>query len=296
MTRPPWYKNHRVWEAITGYLFITPAIIYFLIFQLTGLLWGFYISFTKYNLRTAPEWIGAENYIALFTDRIRFPNFYSSMLVSLKWVIMEQPFAILLPLLVALLLNTEVKGEGFFKTLFFIPVITPAVAMATAWRWILDPDMGLLNQILGTNISWLKDEATALPTLAAMSVWGAIGGSMFLWLSALKAIPNEVYEAASIDGATGARQFLSITLPLLRPTLFYAIVTGSIGAFQVFMPMYLLTNGEPKNTTLTYALLLYRHATRYDEVGTALAMAFILLVMILTVTLLQFRFLPQRYD
>ncbi len=294
--RPPWYKNHLWWESATGYLFITPAIVYFLVFQLTGVLWGFYLSFTKYNLRTPPVWVGLTNYIELFTDQVKYPTFYHSLWISLKWVLMERPGAIFLPLFVALLLNHEIKGEGLFKTLFFIPVITPGIAMAAAWKAILDPEVGLLNMILGTSISWLKDATYALPTLVGMEVWGAIGGGMWIWLSALKAIPGEVYEAGAIDGATGWRSFWHITLPLLRPTLFYMSVTGAIGSFQVFMPMYLMTGGEPKNSTLTFGLLLYNHVKRYDAMGAALAMAFILLVIVLVATLLQFKFFPQKAD
>lgn len=295
-TKPQWWKSHIFWEAAWGYLFIAPAVIYFLIFQLGSMIMSFYYSLTEFSIRTAPKWIGLANYKNLFFNQLRYPNFYRSLWISFKYVIMERPFAIFIPLLLAVLLNQKIKAEGLFKTLYFIPVITPGVAMAAMWVWVFDSRFGLLNMVLGTHINWLNTASTALPSLVGMSVWGGIGGTMFIWLSALKAIPNEVYEAAALDGATGWRSFWHITLPLLRPTLFYMMVTGSIGAFQVFMPMYLITNGGPNNSTLSYALSLYQHAFRYNEMGTASAMSYILLVIVLIVTWLNFKFVPQRAD
>jgi multiple sugar transport system permease protein len=295
-SKPPWWKSHRFWEAAMGYLFISPAVIYFLVFQLATMLMALYFSFTEFNIRTEPKWVGLDNYINLFTNQVKYPYFWHSLWISLKWVLYERPLGILVPLLVALLVNTEVKGDGLFKTLYFIPVITPAIAMAAAWVWIFDPKFGLLNMVLGTNIAWLKNPATALGSLAGMSIWGSIGGTMFLWLSALKNIPTDVYEAAALDGATGLKAFWHITLPLLRPTMFYMLVTGFIGSFQVFMPMYLMTNGGPENATLTYALNMYRHAFRYNEMGTASAMSFVLLLIVLLVTYINFKFVPQQSD
>lgn len=294
--KPRLWQNQTTWEAATGYLFIAPAVIYFLIFQVGAMGLSLYYSMTEFNIRTAPKWVGVANYVNLFTNEIRYPFFWHSIWISVKWVLMERPFAIFLPLFVALLLNQRIRAEGFFKTLFFIPVITPGVALAAMWVWIFDPNFGLLNALLGTNISWLRTTTTALPSLVSMSVWGSIGGTMFLWLSSLKAIPPEVYEAGALDGATGWRAFRHITLPLLRPTMFFMVVTGSIGAFQVFMPMYLITNGGPENSTLSYALSLYQHAFRYNEMGTASAMSYILLVIVLLVTWLNFKFVPQRAD
>ncbi|HEY3365582.1 MAG TPA: sugar ABC transporter permease [Symbiobacteriaceae bacterium] len=294
--KPRWWQSHLFWEAATGYLFAAPAIIYFLIFQVSAMLMSLLLSMTKFNIRTAPVWVGLDNYRNLLFDRLRYPFFWHSMWVSIKWVIMEQPLVIVIPLLVALLLNTNVRGQSIFRTLYFIPVITPGVAMAAMWVWIYDANFGLLNMVLRTKTAWLKTVSTALPSLVATSVWGAIGGTVFIWLSALKAIPGEVYEAAAIDGATGWRQFWSITLPLLRPTLFYMTVTGVIGSFQVYVPMQLMTGGDPDNSTLTYMLYLVRHAFRYNEMGTATAMSYILLVIILIATLLQFRYMRQRND
>lgn len=292
-------------EMWVGYLFIIPLIVYFIVFQIAPILISFYYSLTKWDMRTEAVWVGFENYSSLLTDKLMYPNFWPSLLVTLKYILIALPFSLIVPLLLALILNKKIKGQVFFRTAFYIPVITPAVASAAMWKWILDSMFGLLN-IFIKNIpilnlflkprSWLNEVGTALPTLALMAVWGGIGYNILIYLSGLKSIPQELYESAVVDGASTFQQFRRITLPMLRPTIFFLIVTGFIGNFQVFDQMYLLTKGGPNDSTLTYVLSLYNHAFNYYEMGIACAMSYILLVIILMITMINFKFLPQRID
>lgn len=292
-------------EAMAGLLFIAPVLLYFLVFQIAPMLIALFYSFTKWNMIKAPEWVGLANYRNLLFDRLLYPNFWPSLWVTLKYVLWATPFALTIPLGLALLLNREVKGDGFFKTAFYIPVVTAGVAVAAMWKWILDPQYGLLDLALSklplvgdklAHLHWLGERSTALPTLALMGVWGGIGYNVLIYLSQLKNIPVDMYEAGAIDGAVGWKRFWFITLPMMKPTVFFLMVTGLIGGFQVFDSMFLLTRGGPNDSTLTYVLSLYRHGFEYREMGTASAMSYILFIIILVVTLLQFKFVPQNYN
>lgn len=283
-------------ENKIGYLFILPLIIYFLIFQLLPMSLSFVISFTEWNLRGTPEFVGFSNYINLLTDAQLYPDFWPSLWITLKYILYFLPIGIFLSVVVSAMLNGNVKGDGFFKTAYYIPNVTAGVAVAAMWIFMLDPQIGLVNQLLGTSHSWLGNVSTALPTLAIMSVWGVLGYNVLILLAAMKSIPDDLYEAAKIDGANAWRRFISITIPSIQPTIFFIIVTGFIASFQVFDQMYLMTGGGPNGSTTTYLLSLYNHAFRYFEMGTASAMSYILLLIILFVTWLNFKFIPQRRD
>lgn len=283
-------------EKVMGVIFIVPLIVYFMIFQLTPMLMSFVISLTEWDLRTDMIFVGFDNYISLFTDNLRYPMFWPSLLVTVKYILFNVPGTIFISLIVAALLNSDVKGEGFFKMMYYIPNITSGVAISAMWVYMLDPQFGLINKVLGMNVPFLDMESTALPTIAVMGIWTALGYNCLILLSSMKAIPRSLYEASRIDGANWWQTFTKVTIPMIMPTVFFLMVMGMISSFQVFDQMYLMTQGGPNNSTRSYIYYLYEHGFRYFEMGTASAMSYILLVIILIITLIQFKVIPQRYD
>ena len=288
--------SYRVRQNRTGYLFILPFLLYFAMFLLLPMLMSFVLSFMEWDLRSTPTFVGLDNYANLLFDPVRYPEFWPSLGVTLQYILMSVPLGIAIALGVSAMLNANVKGEGFFKTAYFIPNVTAVVAVAAMWIFMLDPQFGLINDVLGTNISFLGMPETALASLAAMAIWGALGYNILILLSAMKSIDESLYEAAKIDGANAIQRFFAITLPSIQPIIFFIIITGTIGAFQAFDQMYLMTGGGPDGSTLTYLLSLYNHAFRYFEMGTASAMSYLLLLIILFVTWVGFRFIPQKLD
>lgn len=298
-------KKAKYRDYLAGYLFIAPLIIYFIVFQIAPMAMSLAYGFTEWNMRTKPTFVGLRNYIDLFTNTLFYPNFWPSLKVTCKYILISMPISLTIPLLLAVILNSKVRGQVFFRTAFYIPVVTPGVAQAALWKWILDPKFGLVNAFIrNTPIinklfethSWLNETRTALPVLAVMGAWGGLGYNILIYLAGLKGIPGELYESAHVDGANSADTFIHITLPMLKPTIFFLLVTGLIGNFQVFDQMYLLTSGGPNDSTLSYVLSLYNHAFRYYEMGIACSMSYILLCIILIITLLNFKFVPQTID
>ena len=299
MARLSFLENKKFKEGLTGYLFVLPLLIYFCIFILLPILISFYYSFTDWNMRSAPHWQGLKNYSELLFNKQKQPYFWPSLLVTVKYIILRVPAGLLLSLFLALLLNSRIRGENFFKLSYFLPMITSAIAIAALWKWLYDPAIGLINQLLlmarCQPRNWLNDVPTALPSIAAMSIWQGAGYGMIIFLAGLKGIPDELYEAARIDGANAWQQFWNITLPLLRPVTFFLLVTTIIGSFQVFDQIYVLTGGlgGPEHSTFVYILNLYNQAFRYYRMGIACAMSYILFIIILVITWLQFKFVPQ---
>lgn len=279
-----------------GIVFILPLALYFIVFQLAPMIMTLTISFTEWDLRGDMEFVGFSNYIALFTDQVRYPKFWSSLLVTVKYIVYNVPGTIMISMFIAALLNSDVKGEGFFKIAYYIPNVTSGVAVAAMWVYMLDPQAGLINKLLGKNIPFLSTVETALPTIAAMGIWTAIGYNVLILLSAMKSISPSLYEAARLDGANWWKTFTKITIPMIMPTVFFLMVMGLISGFQVFDQMYIMTSGGPNDSTRTFMMYLYDHGFRYFEMGTASAMSYILLIIILIVTLIQFKVVPQRYD
>jgi multiple sugar transport system permease protein len=300
-----WWSNYRQRDRLTGLLFVSPAVAYFLIFLFYPMLSAIYYSFTDWNLRSEPVWVGFQNYSMLFFDRLQYPYFWRSLHVTVQYVLFSVPISLATALVLALMIDSLRRGQDFFKVAFYLPVITADVAVATIWRWLYDPLYGLLNLALQAfglpPQNWLWREELVIPALGIMAAWQC-GGAVIIFLAGLKGIPSEMYEASAIDGAGSWQRFLYITLPLLRPTTFYLLVTGMIGAFQVFGLVYTLfgagggTLGGPNQAGLTYVLYIYQQATRYYKMGGANAMSVILLLVILIVTYLQFRFVPQKSE
>lgn len=271
-----------------GLFFISPWILGFICLKIYPLSSSLYYSLTHYDILTAPKWTGFDNYIALTKDRL----FWQSLYNTLYYAVLAVPLSIVVALALAMVLNTRIRGLAIFRTLFYMPSIVPAVAASILWLWIFDAKVGLLNLALGqvgiVGPGWLTNETWAKPALILMSLW-ASGSSMVIFLAGLQGIPQQYYEAASVDGAGRIRQFWHVTIPLLTPTLFFTLVTGLIGSVQYFTQAYIMTNGGPVNSTLMYALYLFNNAFRYFRMGYASAMAWILFLIVLAATLLLFR-------
>ena len=290
-------NQKKIKDNIDGYLFILPLIIYFIVFQLLPILMAFGISFTDWNiLSDEMKFIGFKNYYELFTDRLIYPYFYKSLLVTFEYMLLTIPASVIITLIVSAMLCSKIKGERFFKTAFYVPSVTVGVAVAAMWKFMVDPSFGLINQILGTHISFLGDKGTALLTLSVMSVWGGLGYNTLIMVSAMKNIDTSLYEAAEIDGANAFKRFIHVTIPGVMPTLFFICITSMIGSFQAFDQMYLMTGGGPEHTTFTYMYGVYNQAFEYYNIGTASAMSYILFVIILIFTFIQFKVVPQRVD
>lgn len=283
------YRDQRL-----GYLFILPLLIYFIIFQLTPMVVSLFVSMTEWNLINDPTFVGFDNYYDLFTNTLRYPDFWKSLWVTFKYILFTVPTSIFLALVVSALLNSDVKGESMFKTVFYLPSVTAGAAIAALWTFMLDPQYGLINQVLGTNIAFLSNEKTALPTLAVMAVWSGLGYNVLITLSAMKSINPELYEAAALDGAGAFGQFKNITIPSVKPIILFLTITSMIGGFQAFDQMYLMTGGGPNKSTMTYMLLVYKQANEYNNMGIASAMSYILFFIILIITFLQFRITKEK--
>jgi len=277
------------WSA---YLFIAPGMIHFAIFTVFAVAFAFYISFHEWNIiKPDKPYVGLENYIKLIGDT-RFHRAVKNTLTFMVGV----PLNLIAGLFVALLLNTKVRGQAIFRTLFYIPVVTPLVVSSIIWKWVYQGDYGLLNYyllqlgLIDHKISWLADPNLALPALIIMGIWGGTGATMVIYLAGLQSIPEEMYDAAKVDGASGLQRLLYITIPLLRPTTFFLFITSVIGTFQIFTEVYIMTNGGPLNRTTTIGYYLYINAFRELEMGYATAMAFVLFAMIFGFTVIQWKY------
>jgi multiple sugar transport system permease protein len=290
-------------EEITGWLFVSPWIIGFLLFTAGPMLFSLYTSFTQYNLLRAPEWIGAENYVNIFADD---PFFWRALGNTFWMVLVKIPIVTVFSIGIALLLNLDLPGEKGFRTIIYLPNVLSGIAAIFLWQWILSPN-GLFNSFLGLfgidGPAWFVDPTWTKPGMVVMGMWW-IGGNIIIYLAALKGIPNELYEAAAIDGAQRLTTFRYITLPLLTPAIFFQVVTGIIGTFQIFTTAYILSGkdvalGGPGQSMLFYVLYLYNRAFGKIgrgglQMGYASALAWILFVIILIITLLQLR-LARRW-
>jgi multiple sugar transport system permease protein len=277
----------------TAYLFLSPWIIIFAIFTLYSVSFSFYLSFHEWNiLEPDKPFVGLDNYIRLFQDE----RFYQALWNTILFTGIGVPLGLVAGLLVALLLNTKVNGQGLYRTLYYIPVITPLVVSAVIWKWIYQGDYGLLNYyllrlgIIKEKLLWLADPDLAMPALILMGVWGGVGGTMVLYLAGLQSIPEELYDAARVDGANGLQKLLYITVPLLAPTTFFILITSIIGSFQSFAHIYIMTGGGPLRRTTVIGYYLYEKGFRHFEMGYASAMAYVLFAIIFIFTLLQLRF------
>jgi len=281
------------WQALCGFLFIMPWLVGFLIFSLGPMAASLYLSFCKYDLHSL-EWVGAENYRRLLTTD---PLFWRSLQNTAIYVVCSVPLGLVGSLAIALLLNQSVRGQRLFRTFFYLPSLVPAVASSLLWLWVLNSENGLLNYGLTlfgvphrSCPRWLEDPVWTIPAFVLMSLWGIGGARMIIFLAGLQGISESYYEAAHIDGASTWQKLLFITLPMLTPTIFFNLILGIIGSFQVFTSAYVMTSGGPGNASLFYVLYLFRNAFEYFKLGKASAMAWILFGLLLCLTVVQFRY------
>lgn len=298
-----------------GWVFVFPAVFLLIVWHFAPALYALVLSFLdNFNFLKPPEFAGLENYAALLRD----PVFWQSLLNSFWYVVGTVPLGIFIATLTAILLNEKVRGLTLFRTLYFLPYITALTAAAAVWKWIYNPDFGLLNALLGTNVAWLENPngifalltglelpqwasgpSVALCAIMVMSIWHHLGYSVVILLAGLQSIPPEYYEAASLDGASWWDKVRHITFPLLSATTFFLAITGLIGAFQVFTQILVLTpdGGQLKDTT-TIVKYLYDKGFRDNNYSYASAMAFALFVIVFVMTLVQNRLLSKRvtYD
>jgi multiple sugar transport system permease protein len=274
-------------ETIWGYIFIAPWIAGFLIFAVGPIVASFVLSFTRYELIGSASWIGLENFHSLLVDDRLF---WTSLYNTAYYTLFSVPLGIAVSLLLAMLLNRPLPGIGVYRTLFYLPVVSSGVAISLLWIWLFNPQFGLINHMLRLvglpGPGWLVDPAWAKPALIFMSVW-SVGGTVVIFLAGLQGVPRTLYEAAALDGAGAWRQFRHITVPMMSPVIFFNLIIGIIGSFQVFTQAYVMTGGGPQNATLFYVLYLFKQGFGLFRMGYAAAMAWLLFLIILVLTLLQ---------
>ena len=292
---PTLRKQQRSKQALAeerwGYLFIAPWILGFIIFIVGPMLASLYFSFTQYSFPLTPRWIGLGNYIQAFSKDELFPT---SLWNTVYYVGLSVPLGVLLSLALALLMDRNIPGRPIWRTIYYLPSIVPTVAAAFLFLYIFQPDYGLINGWLWRLFAiegpgWFISRVWVKPTLILLSLWAAGGPTMIIILAGLQGIPGELYDAAEVDGAGRWQKFLNITLPMLSPTLFFVSVTGLIGAFKIFSAAYVSTGGGPFYGSYFYVLHLFTQAFRHWNLGYASALAWILFVIILILTLVQFK-------
>lgn len=280
-------KDNRI-THLAGYVFISPWLLGFLLLTLWPIAQSFYLSFTEYSLLEAPEWTGMDNYVNIFTND---STFTTSLTVTFMFVLFSVPLKLFFSLMVAMALNKSLRGMNIYRTAIYFPsLIGGSIAVAALWRNMFSLD-GYVNQVLGWfgihGVAWISNPDTSLATLILLNTW-QFGSTMVIFLAGLKQIPQELYESASVDGAGKTRKFISITLPMLSPVMFFNLVLGIIGSFQTFTSAYIITKGGPINSTYMYAMFLYEKAFKHYQMGYASALAWILLVIVALLTIINF--------
>ncbi len=270
-------------ERFAGWVFILPALVGTLIFIIIPVICSFGLSFAKWDLLNPIQFVGLTNYREIFSEAL----FYKILLNTIVFALATSVLGVIIPLVLACILNSKVRGSEFYKTAYFLPFITPMIVIGVVWEWIFDPNIGLLNHVLHLHINWLYDTHFAMPALIIVSVWKLIGYNMVIFLSSLAGISQSMFEAAKIDGANELQTFKNVTVPLLSPTIFFVVIITAISSFQVFDLIYLMTQGGPLNSTNVLVYAIYQNAFEYFNVGKASAIAYVLFVIILVLTLVQ---------
>lgn len=281
-------------EVLVAYGLLAVPLLGTLLFRILPGLGSFWLSFTKWNLITAPEVVGLDNFRRMLDD----PLFWKATLNTVYYVGVTVPLVVVVSLAMALLLNRKIRGLGFFRTVYFLPVVSSMVAVAVMWRWMLNPDYGLVNAglaVLGIDgPSWLGDSTWAMPSIILVSVWREVGFYMIILLAALQGVPRNLLEAAAIDGAGPWQRFWGVTFPMISPSVFLVSIMALINNFQAFDLMYVMTEGGPQNATTNLVVYLYQQGFQYFDIGYGSAIALVLFAMILAVTLVQWRVGERR--
>lgn len=273
-------------QNLAAWIFILPALLGTFIFIIIPVICSFGLSFTSWDMLNPINFVGLENYKLLFKDNL----FYKILLNTIVFALSTSVLGVIIPLILAAILNSKIRGSEFYKTAYFLPFITPMVVIGIVWAWIFDPNIGFLNQVLHIHINWLYDSKFAMPALIIVSVWKLIGYNMIIFLSALSSVSQSLFEAAKIDGANAYQTFKNVTIPLLSPTIFFVVIITAISSFQVFDLIYLMTQGGPFESTNVLVYSIYKNAFEYFNIGKASAIAYVLFVIILILTLIQWHF------
>jgi multiple sugar transport system permease protein len=271
-------------EAIAGYLFASPWFVGMAVFLLYPLLASIYYSFCDYSVLKPPVWIGAANYAEIAKDEV----FWKTVTNTAIYAAMVLPVSMMVALGLAMLLNSKVKGMAFYRTIFFLPALVPMISLAVLWLWILNSEYGVLNQFLGfahlKQPNWLGDPSWAKPALVITSVWG-VGNAMLIYLASLQDVPASLLEASDLDGANGWQKTKNVTLPMISPVILFNLVMGIIGTLQVFaVPYVMLPNGGPERSGYFYTAYLFDNAFRFNKMGYACAMGWIMFIVSLVLT------------
>ena len=272
-------------QNFAGVLFILPALLGTIVFIIIPIISSFGLSFAKWDLLNPIQYVGLENYKVVLTE----PVFVKIIINTFVYAIATSIFGVIIPLILACIINTKIKGADFFKTAYFLPFVTPMIVIGIIWEWIFDPNIGCLNHFLHLHINWLYDTNFAMPALIIVSVWKLIGYNMILFLTGLSTINQELLEASKIDGANAYNTFKNITIPLLSPTIFFVTIITAITSFQVFDLIYVMTQGGPLDSTNVLVYAIYKNAFEYFNVGKASALAYVLFAIIFILTLIQWK-------
>lgn len=272
-------------ENNAGKLLLIPALLGTMIFIVIPVFFSFFLSFCSWDLITPIKLAGLENYKELLTS----PSFGMIFKNTFVFALSTSVIAIIIPLVLAAVINSKIRGSEFFKTAYFLPFITPMIVVAIVWEWIFDPNNGLLNYVLKSHINWLYDTHTAMTALIIVSSWKLIGYNMVILLSGFSGINQNLYEAAKIDGANPIQVFFRVTLPMLSPTIFFVLIITTISSFQVFDLIYLMTQGGPMDATNVLVYWIYKNAFEFFNIGEASAGAYILFLIILLLSAVQWK-------
>ena len=285
--------RRRTQRILIGYFFISPGLLGLALFLVGPLIYSFWLSLTEWDIISNPIFVGAENFRkAFFDDKL----FWLSLYVTIRYTVIAVPLTLVVSLAVALLLNIRMFGISWFRVIYYLPAMTPAVATVVLWRWIFNSEFGLLNLLLGLvnlpKVDWLIDGDVVMYSFWIMALWG-IGPMMIIFLAGLHGVPRTLYEAAEMDGASAWRRLWAVTIPQLSPVILFNLVIGLINTFQVFTSGYLLTAGGPRNATLFYVLYTYRNAFEWLKMGYAASLSWVLFAIIMVMTLFIFRSLGR---
>lgn len=274
-----------------GLLFVLPALIGTFLFIIIPIFCSFGLSFSEWDLLNEIHYVGFSNYKSVFTE----PEFLQILINTIVYAVSTTIFAVIIPLLIASIINNRIKGSELFKTIYFLPFITPAVVIAIVWAWIFDPNIGLVNTLFHTHYTWLFSTKLAMPVLIFVSVWKLIGYNVVLFLTGFSTIDKSVYEASKIDGATAYQTFFDITVPLLKPTIYFVTTVTAISSFQIFDLIYVMTQGGPNDSTNVIVYSIYKYAFEYFDIGKSCALAYILFAIILVLALVQKKFTKTKF-
>lgn len=265
---------------------VLPALIGTFLFIIIPIFCSFGLSFSEWDFLNEIHFVGFSNYKSVFTE----PEFLQILINTIVYAVSTTIFAVIIPLLIASIINNRIKGSELFKTIYFLPFITPAVVIAIVWAWIFDPNIGLVNTLFHTHYTWLFSTKLAMPVLIFVSVWKLIGYNVVLFLTGFSTIDKSVYEASKIDGATAYQTFFDITVPLLKPTIYFVTTVTAISSFQIFDLIYVMTQGGPNDSTNVIVYSIYKYAFEYFDIGKSCALAYILFAIILVLALVQKKF------